>query len=71
MHEEFFPDEPCFRSTTIFKEENLGSTGSKLYSWYFKMLVKQCLKDNSSVLALNDKDEIVGMLFVLRFIVNF
>ena len=64
MHEEFFTDEPIFRSIGVFKEENLGSTGSKLYSWLFKMLVKECLKHNTSVLALNDKDEIVGMFFL-------
>ena len=63
MHDNFFPDEPIFRSIGIFKEENLGSTGSKLCSWLFKMLVKECLKYNTSVLALNDKDEIVGMFF--------
>ena len=65
LMEEFFPDEPCFRSIEIFKEENLGSTGTKLYSWLFKMLVKECLKSSTSVLALNDKDEIVGMYFLI------
>ena len=61
MLDAFFPDEPVFRSCGIFKEENLGSTGGKLFSWLFKMLVEECLKHNTSVLALNDKDEIVGM----------
>jgi len=60
MLEEFFPGEPCFRSIGYFKEENIRSTGAKMFTWAFKMLVKECLKNNTSVLALNDKDEIVG-----------
>ena len=61
MLDEFFPAEPGFRSIGYFKEENLRSTGTKMFTWVMKnMLVKECLKDNTSVLALNDKDEIVG-----------
>ena len=60
MMEEFFPEEPCFRSIGIFKEENLGNISTKLYTWLMKMLVKECLKNKTSVLALNDKDEIEG-----------
>ena len=66
MQEAFFPDEPVFRSVGIYKEENLGSAGEKMFSWLFKMLVKECLKNSTSVLALNDKDEIVGMYFGIQ-----
>ena len=46
MLEEFFPGEPCFRSIGYFKEENIRSTGAKMFTWAFKMLVKECLKNN-------------------------
>ena len=61
MLDEFFPGEPCIRLIGNFKEENVRSTGTKLLTWAMKnLLIKDCLKDNTSVLALNNKDEIVG-----------
>lgn len=63
MLEEFFPGEPVFRSIGFFKEEYVNSPMTKMFTWVFKMLVKECLKNNTSVLALNDKDELVGKYF--------
>ena len=60
MMDEFFPGEPCFRSIGFFKPEHINSSGTKMFTWLFKWMVQECLKNNTSVLALNDKDEIVG-----------
>ena len=67
---EFFPAEPCFRSIGCFKEENLRGSGTKLFTWMFKLFIKSMLKNGTSVIALNEQDQIVGSHYKLSFFIN-
>ena len=61
MTEDFMPGEPLHRSFGFVKGDNTVDLG-KAWKMMYKMYLKPMLNGNS-VIALNDKDEIVGKQF--------
>ena len=58
--EDFMPGEPMSRSFGFVKDDNTAAPG-KGFKMVFKAFIKPMLSKGTSVIAVNDKDEIVGM----------
>lgn len=65
LDEAFFPDEPMFKATKL-----MVSTGS-LVDYYIASLVKKflvmsCLKDSTSIVAVDKNGDIVGSRYIKK-----
>ena len=57
LFDEFMTGEPCCRS--IFFKDGKADVG-KVWSMLYKVFMKPILTDGTSIIAVNEKDEIVG-----------
>ena len=65
LHQAFFPDEPVFRSTKLVQDSGTGFVSNFIANLIKKHIVMPCLKDSTSILALNKNGEIIGARYVL------
>ena len=54
----FFPEEPIFRGTNFF--EGNGYFDNKMYDLIYEMFIKDCLKDATSMVAIDKNGDIIG-----------
>ena len=67
LTEDFMPGEPIHRSFGFVKGDNTVELG-KAWKIMYKMYLNPMLSNGNSVIALNDKDEIIGKHFEVHTI---